>query len=83
MSFTQSIKYERIHMKSINGKLTISGASWELRAKLSDETKDLYARLKKHYELQAGRALSEGVFLSQLLPDCFNNILGATKDDQR
>lgn len=67
-------------MKPIHGKLTISGASWELRAKLSDNTKEIYSKIKKHYELQAGRALSEGAFLSQLLPYCYNNILEVTRD---
>lgn len=46
MSFTQLINHERKHMKPINGKLTISGASWELRAKLSDETKEIYSKIK-------------------------------------
>jgi hypothetical protein len=67
-------------MKPIHGKLTVSGASWELRAKLSNDTKDIYSQIKKHYELQAGRALSEGAFLSQLLPVCINNISEVTKD---
>lgn len=67
-------------MKPINGKLTISGASWELRAKLSDETKEIYSKIKKYYELQAGRALSEGAFLSQLLPNCLKQTSGTTKD---
>lgn len=67
-------------MKPINRKLNISDASWELLAKLSDNTKDIYSKIKKHYELQAGRALSEGAFLSQLLPNCYNNILEVAKD---
>lgn len=69
-------------MKPINRKLTVSGASWELRVKLSDDTRNIYSQLKQHYELKAGRSLSESAFLSQLLPNHLNSMLAIPKDAQ-
>ena len=56
-------------MKALNGKVMVTSPRWELRAKLTDETRDAYVQIKKQYESKAGRQLSEGAFLSVFLDD--------------
>lgn len=56
-------------MYPITRKDIVTGGSWELRVKLTNETREKYQQLKEKYQAKHGKSYSESAFLARLLDD--------------